>query len=202
MIRCGVLWVGLSRGHRFGPSPPKRLDRSDISIVVLRGFPEHIRLKDVPEWPSPLESSSFPSHLATSGWSATGAVHGSHCTLISDHIVFVESSGEAGNSGTLMYLLYPGKSLPLGIYLGTVPQKKGTNLKVRGRICPFPNQWQDKFLHHDPTPDRDAPDRLQIQTGRRWSNVTLFEKSVTEGNLYYQGPRGDGRDEYGILVGV
>jgi hypothetical protein len=117
-------------------------------------------------------------------------------------VVFVKSFGEAGNSGTLMYLLYPGKTLPIGIYLGILPIKKGVDLKVRGRICLFPSQLRDKFLQHDPTPDRDAPPSLRIRTGPLRFNTTLFVKSVTKGNPYYGIPLGGGRSEYGILVGA
>jgi len=138
LIRCGILWVGLSSGHKYGPCSAKRSDGSDMTIVMLRDFPEHIRLDAVPDRPLPLASTNFPSHLVVSGWSATGTVRGSHCAMNSDHIVFVESSGEAGNNGTLVYLLYPGKTLPIGIYIGTMPMPRGADLKVCGRICPFP----------------------------------------------------------------
>lgn len=205
LIRCGILWVGLSHGHKYGPSPPKRSSGSDMTIVILREFPDHIHLDSVPIWPSPLSITDFPASLIVSGWSTTGAVHGSHCARTSDHLVFVESSGEAGNSGTLMYLLYPGKTTLIGIYVGIMPPERGADLKVRGLICPFPKRLQDKFLRHDPTPNRDAPPSLRIETEPRRClrrNSTLFEKIVAQGNPYYRRGLDGDRNEYGILVGA
>ena len=98
-----------------------------------------------------------------------------------------------GNSGTLL----------IGIYLGAMPLKRGDDLKMRGLICPFPKRLQDKFLRHDPIPDRVAPPSLRIEIVPRHRfrrNSTLFEKIVAQGNPYYRRGLGGDRYEYAILV--
>jgi hypothetical protein len=204
LIRCGILWVGLSKGHKYGPGA-SRSDSSDITIVMLVDFPDDIIPENVPVWPKQLSNNDFPVSQMVSGWSPTGTVHGSHCALVSDRLVFVESSGEAGNSGTLMYLLRPGETLLIGVYLGTTTHERGADIKWRGRICRFPERLQDSFLKHVQPPSSEARNRLKIQTGpwrRGLRHCTVFKELDAQGNEYYRGRVGEGRSEYGILVGA
>ena len=204
LIECGIVSVGLGSEHLYGPQryvQDNREDRNDISIVILREFPEHIQSDKVPEWPLKVDDTNFPAELIVSGFSPTGAVHGSHCALGSGCYLFVENSGEPGNSGTLMYLCFPGKTVLLGLYLGT---RTVVNLKQRGRICPFPDpgRLKDEFRQHPPTPAKGAPDKLRIQTAARtkkhWRpKVDEFDKvQVGQGVCY----RRSGRSDYGVLV--
>ena len=207
LIDCGVKWVGLMGGHKYGPGIARRLVARDISIVILNNFPDNVNRDKVPLWPDSPEQRLFPSTLLVAGWSPTGTVHGSHCTKHFDHYVFVERSGEAGNSGTLMYLLRPGGQPPLliGVYTGIdyALRKQDLDVLYRGEICPFPPVLNGRFKKHIAVPVADLPSKLRIKTSEnRLFGTKTFDRVVSQdGPPYYMHERRRRAPLYGILVG-
>lgn len=121
-------------------------------------------------------------------------------------MAFVEGSGEAGNSGTLMFQLEKdGTRKVIGVYLGTttrnapsVKDQKAKDVKVRGAICPL---WKvNDFGKHSPS--ENEPDFYQIHTGNEslflfFYGGSTFKKVIpSTGKAYYH----NDKLGYGILV--
>lgn len=151
---CGrVTRVGILQGYYSNPS-----ENYDLAVLELESLPDRIDPLIVPEWVA-FKSGRAPSwQCKVGGLNLTGSVHGRSCVVGTDPVFkFVEDSGEAGNSGTLMYIVSPhdGENTEIiGVYLGTARVKMGqrflrhseADLKARGRILRLP-QLTDSVFH-------------------------------------------------------
>jgi hypothetical protein len=126
------------------------------------------------------------------GKTLSGSVRGTGCTnaVRGTSLLFVEDSGEAGNSGALMYSINPQLGrIPfvIGVYLGT---RKGLSLdlKMRGRICPLP-KLENFRLHQTAEPSFTSVFQLRTQYGK-WksyecTNMTsVFKDPLTGKKLF------------------
>ena len=178
LVSLGVKWVGLLPSHKFGSVT--RRDHEDIAIVRLEKLPDGLDVKSLPLW-MPFQVAN-PRDLASAvvaGMSNTATVSGSHWSYRDGtrlSIIFVEQSGEAGNSGTLMFLLHPDGKEPtvVGVYLGVKNKnsKGDFDLHCRGRICPLPDltEFEEHYVC-------DAP----LQTFSLWKKLTNTYKKFAFG---------------------
>jgi hypothetical protein len=193
-----VLGLGdLPRIH-FGDAP--RADDEDVVVLFLESFPSKIDSNIVPEW-KPLAAGTPLSALRGAkigGWALFGSVRGTKCASIGmegPSFVFVEESGEAGNSGALMYNIDPqvgSDPVVIGIYLGV--KYPMLDKKHRGRICPLPELTSLQFHPVREVPAN--PDRtLQITFKERdtKSYLQTSKKSV------FRSEEGDEK-LYGVFV--
>jgi hypothetical protein len=139
--------VGFLPGEFFNPL----VTGMDLVAVELgkeqQGFP----VESLPEWvPFPKSLTEFAT---VAGSSNAGYVTGERPMKsgIEGEVVFVESWGEPGNSGTLIYGVGD-KPVPLGVYCGVTAPAKG--MRPRGRICalrPLEDfNWED-IVQWEPT---------------------------------------------------
>lgn len=147
VCQLGVKWVGLLDGWIYGVNVGRQ-DHEDVAIVCLEKFPDGVDVDDVPAWAPFEETLGFRGQRNLSpysfvvGKSKTAYVTGTQCTYkdpaLKESFLFVEEAGEAGNSGTLMYLkrLDLARPIQLGIYLGTHRRSvtEARDLHVRLRI--------------------------------------------------------------------
>jgi hypothetical protein len=130
--------------HRFGCRPDH--DDEDVVVLLLESFPEGVVPAHVVEWRAFDDTSHESLRKAQiGGKTLSGSVRGTGCAGCAiagkrTSLLFVEDSGEAGNSGALMYNINPQSGrIPfvIGVYLG-ICRGLGRDLKKRGRICPLP----------------------------------------------------------------
>ena len=205
---CGrVTRVGIHQGYHS-----TRNEDCDLAVVELESFPDRIDPLIVPEWVA-FDSVRPPSwQCKVGGLNLTGSVHGHSCVVGAGPVFkFVEESGEAGNSGTLMYIVSPhdGENTEIiGVYLGTARVKMGqrwphhgeADLKAQGRILRLP-QLTDSVFHWSEVQEPlqpgntfqlrgiDSHTHMTIETGSRPSYFSKKPDNTTMFGVFIRKPQ-------------
>ncbi len=159
----------------------------------------------LPRWSS--VATSDVAGKSVCGRSNAALVHGENVRYVDEpdgsaQFVFVESAGEPGNSGTLMFGWSAKKSrpVPIGVYVGVTGDHG--NLRFRGKVCPFPAL--DDMLVTNPVPFSDSRPRVSLTRleGSGSRNTVAVAASVrlvkaAAGNYYCMR---DGNDWPGVFV--
>ena len=124
----------------------------DLMYLQLSRFPAGTDMGKIPRWPEFRIDGSLPSYIVGC-LSLSGTVRGHGLApFLRGHssaariFMFVEDSGEGGNSGTLMYNVSVSPNRPIGVYLGFY-RPGGNDLKYLGRIRGLPSF--DELQCHD-----------------------------------------------------
>ena len=139
-------------------------DAKDVAVWMLDRFPAGVDASKAIQW-KPFDSSPPPNvHSKVGGMSLSGSVRGHGCS-VRDTIVFVDDSGESGQSGTLIFNISTPEPCVLGIYGGT--RSTGfPDTKKRGYLAKLPEFHKVRFY---PRVEVEVPqgEELPLRMSRR-----------------------------------